>query len=42
MPEPARTSSPVAHMENAAVIDPNWWSVQGPAIEARWREWRRR
>jgi putative spermidine/putrescine transport system substrate-binding protein len=42
MPESARNASPTAHLENALAIDPNWWAVQGAAIEARWREWRRR
>jgi putative spermidine/putrescine transport system substrate-binding protein len=33
---------PSSHMETAVYLDPDWWAVHGPAIEARWREWRRR
>lgn len=36
------SSLPTAHLETAVYIDPDWWAVHGPAIEARWREWRRR
>jgi putative spermidine/putrescine transport system substrate-binding protein len=44
---PARLSAlhsgadnPTTHVANGIYVDPNWWSVHGPAIEARWREWR--
>jgi putative spermidine/putrescine transport system substrate-binding protein len=42
-PKPSATNVsalPSAHMETAVLLDPDWWAVHGPAIEARWREWR--
>ena len=31
---------PTAHLDNALLIDPDWWAAHGAGLEARWREWR--
>jgi putative spermidine/putrescine transport system substrate-binding protein len=38
----AATLLPTSHLETAVYLNPDWWAVHGPAIEARWTEWRRR
>jgi putative spermidine/putrescine transport system substrate-binding protein len=38
----AASALPTAHLDNAVYLNPDWWAIHGPTIEARWREWRRR